>query len=148
VKVAEVKRFTVDAGHNFDQLDSTFTFEGPPDITVAIGLNKNAADKGQDAKTEVGQSQADGILSQWIVQKSNGSLGTAVILPLSTLQGFAEDASNQLALTKAKSGTPVRYYVGAGWTRSGQFPTKESWDAYVADCAKRANSPVRVQFGP
>ena len=52
---------------------------------------------------------------------------------------------NSLILTKATSGKPVRYYVGAGWTRSGQFTTKESWEAYVADCAKRANSPVHVQ---
>lgn len=149
VKVSEVKRFTVDAGHNLDQMDSTFTFEGAKDITVAIGLNKDCADKGQDAKTEVNQSESDGILTQWVVQKSNGNLGTAIILPASTLQGFAEDAFNQLALVKATSATPVRYYVGAGWTRerSGQFPTKESWDAYVAAWAKRVNAPIRVKVG-
>lgn len=148
VKVAELKRFTVDAGHNLDQLESVFTFEGGKDILVAIGLNKEAADKGQDAKTEVNQSQTEGILSQWIVQKSNGNLGTAIVLPHSTLQGFAEDDYNQFVLTKAVSGAPIRYYVGAGWTRSGQFPTKESWDAFVADFAKRVNAPLRVQVGP
>lgn len=148
VKVTEVKRFTVDAGHNLDQLDSTFTFEGPQTLTVAIGLNKEPADKGQDAKTETSQSQSGGILSQWVVQKSNGSLGTGIILPSSTLKGFAEDPQNHLALTEATSGKPVRYYVGAGWTRSGQFTTKESWDSYLADCAKRVNSPVRVEVSP
>src|SRR4051812_25081051 len=48
VKVMETKRFTVDAGHNLDQIDSTFTVvEGnAADLTVAIGLNKKPADKG------------------------------------------------------------------------------------------------------
>jgi len=145
VKVAEVKRFTVDAGHNLDQIDSTFTFDGAKEIVVAIGLIKDSADKGQDPKIEVGQNKAEGSLTQWCVQKTNGSLGTAIVLPGSTLEGFAEDSLNQLALTKATSGVPVRYYVGAGWTRSGQFPTKESWDAYVTDAAKRANAPIRVK---
>lgn len=147
VKVSEVKRFTVDAGHNLDQMDSTFTFDGAKDVTIAIGLNKDCADKGQEAKTEVSQSETNGTLSQWVVQKSNGDLGTAIILPSSTLQGFAEDAFNQFALVKATSGAPVRYYVGAGWTRSGQFPTKESWDAYVATWVKRVNSPIQVKVG-
>ncbi len=145
VKVSEVKRFTVDAGHNLDRLDSTFSFEGTNDIVAAIGLHNNPADRGQDAKVETRQNSAAGILSQWIVQNSNGSLGTAIVLPRSTLEGFAEDTLNQLVLVKATSGTPIRYYVGAGWTRSGHFPTKESWDAYVAEFARRINSPVRIQ---
>jgi len=42
-KVSEVKRFTVDAGHDFDQVESTFTFSGPRELTAAIGLNKSPA---------------------------------------------------------------------------------------------------------
>ena len=53
VKVSEVKRFTVDAGHNLDEIESTFTFDASEPITVAIGLNKEPGDKGQEAKTEV-----------------------------------------------------------------------------------------------
>lgn len=41
--VSEVKRFTVDAGHDFDQIDSTFSFSGPAQLTAAIGLNKTPA---------------------------------------------------------------------------------------------------------
>ncbi len=144
VKVSEVKRFTVDAGSNLDQMDSTFSFEGPQEITIAVGLNKNSADKGQDPVVNLIQKKDSAILGQWIVQKTNGSLGTAVIMPVASFAGFAEDASNSLALTKAVSGKPVRYYIGAGWSRSGLFPTKESWESYLADFAKRVNSPIRV----
>ena len=46
VQVSEVKRVTVDAGQDFDTMDSTFTFSGPRQLTVAVGLNKKPADKG------------------------------------------------------------------------------------------------------
>ena len=43
VMVSETKRFIVDAGHNLDEIDSTFTFKGSRqsdggELTVAIGL--------------------------------------------------------------------------------------------------------------
>jgi pectinesterase len=147
VKVSEVKRFTVDAGQNLDRIDSTFTFEGAPEITVAVGLNKKNADKGQEPTVDVIKDEKLGLLAQWTVQKVNGALGTAVIIPADNFKGFAEDAVNELALTTAKSGEPVRYYAGAGWTRSGDFPTKESWHAYLTDFAKRAQSPLTVKVG-
>lgn len=147
VKVSEVKRFTVDAGHNLDQMDSTFTFEGAPEITVAIGLNKNSGDKGQEAKAELTKKQDEGWLTQWEVQKSNGAIGEAVIVPSSALQGFTEDNVNQLVLAKATSGKPLHYLIGAGWTRSGQFASKDDWNAYVASEAARAKSPVKVSIG-
>jgi len=149
LKVAETKRFTVDAGHNLDQIDSTFTVvEGAAkELTVAIGVNKNSGDKGQDAKATVAKNQPEGWFTQWEVQKTNGSLGEAVIVPAG-LQGFAEDAVNQLVLAKAVSGQPLRYYVGAGWSKSGDFSSEETWKAYVAAAAARVRSPVRVTLAP
>ena len=147
VKVSEVKRFTVDAGHNLDRIDSTFTLEGAPSATVAIGLNKNNADKGQEPKVEVIKDEAAGILAQWTTQKVNGALGTAVLIPGGKLEGYAEDTMNLLALTKAESGKPVTYYAGAGWTRAGDFPTKESWEKYLAAFAARLKSPITVKIG-
>ena len=149
VQVSEVKRFTVDAGHNLDRLDSTFTFAGPAALTVAIGLNKNSADKNQEPKTEVIQNEASAILGQWITQKANESLGTAIIFPPGALTGFIDqtgttDAANLLALTKATSGTPVRYYVGAGWSRAGEFKTKADWENYLQAFAARVASPVKI----
>ncbi len=142
--VSEVKRFTVDAGSNFDRIDSTFTAEvGPKNFTVAIGLNKDSADKGQEPVITVNPNQAEGWLSQWEAQKTNGSLGEGIIVP-ADFAGFAEDSVNRLVLAKAVSGQPVRYYVGAGWSKAGEFTTKESWDAYVAAFAARLKSPLKV----
>ncbi|MEX2044046.1 MAG: DUF4861 family protein, partial [Opitutus sp.] len=146
VKVAETKRFTVDAGHNFDQIDSMFTVvEGAAaELAVAVGLNKNNADPNQEAKTDFTADRKRGILSQWTVQKTNGAIGTAIIVPPASLAGFAEDKLNQLVLARAAPGKPFRYLVGAGWTRSGQFSSQEEWNVYVADAAARAESPIRV----
>ncbi|MCX6951924.1 MAG: DUF4861 domain-containing protein [Verrucomicrobia bacterium] len=146
IKVAEVKRFTVDAGHNLDQMDSTFTVtEGTAtELTVAIGLNKTPGDKNQDAKVDLTSTPAQGSLAQWVVQKTNGQLGTAVIVPTGSFKGLAADKLNELVLAKATPGQPLRYYVGAGWSKAGEFTTKESWNAYVAACAARAASPVKV----
>lgn len=146
IKVAETKRFTVDAGHNLDLIESTFTVtEGEAkELTVAIGLNKNSADRGQDAKFAVSFDKSNGALTQWIAQKSNGELGTAILVPNDSFRDFAADKANELVITTALAGEPLRYYVGAAWTRSGQFSSQEEWNAYVASMAARAKSPVRV----
>ncbi len=143
-KVSEVKHFVVDAGHNLDRIDSTFTFDGKSDLVVAVGINKNSADRGQNVSMEPTKNQNERWFTQWEVQKTNGSLGTAVVIPGSEMQGFAEDSVNNLILAKVTSGKPLTYLVGGGWSKSGQFSSKEEWNTYVASEAARANSPVKV----
>ena len=145
-QVSEVKRFTVDAGHNLDQIESTFTVAagGPKEITVAIGLNKTPADKNQDASVALTSSAASGTLTQWVTQKTNGELGTALIMPTGTFVGFAADALNELILAKATSGQPLRYYAGAGWSKAGEFKSQADWNAYVAACAACAAAPLKI----
>jgi pectinesterase len=142
--VSEIKRFTVDAGCNFDQIESTFTAEvGPKTFTVAIGLNKDSGDKGQNTVATVTKSESDGWLSQWEAQKTNGSLGEGIVVP-SGLEGFAEDPVNQLVLAHATSGQTLRYYVGFGWSKAGEFTTQESWNSYVTAFAARLKSPLKI----
>lgn len=143
--VSEVKRFTVDAGHNLDQIESTFSATKVETLVVAIGLNKNSADKKQDPVITA-TPRADGAwLSQWTAQKTNGALGTAIVLvDASAFGGFAEDERNRLLLANVTPGKPFRYLAGAGWDRSGQFADEAAWLAYVADEAARARSPITV----
>ncbi len=143
-KVSEVKRFTTDAGRNLDLIESTFTVEGgAKDIIIGIGINKNSSDRGQNSKSEVTKSEAEGWFTQWEVQATNGSLGEGVIVP-TAFAGFAQDAVNELVLAKATSGQPLRYYVGAGWTFGGDFASKDDWTKYIANETARAKSPVKV----
>jgi hypothetical protein len=141
-KVTEVKRFTVDAGHQLDRIDSTFTFSGPSALTVAVGLNKTPADKKQDARIALVRDDADHALLQWVEQATNGAFGTAIIVPSST--GYAEDALNDLVLARAESGKVLRYWVGAAWDRAGRITSKPAWQAYVAAEAERIAHPVQI----
>ncbi|HYC73065.1 MAG TPA: DUF4861 family protein [Opitutaceae bacterium] len=149
VYVSEVKRFTVDAGHNLDRVESTFhTVSNVKELTVAVGLNKNPADRGQEPAIGLDPRAGDGSFTQWIAQKSNGQLGTAVVVPGPEFSGFAEDARNHLVLAKVAPGRPLVYYAGAGWDRSGQFKDRAAWESYVADAVARARAPVRVSLAP
>lgn len=144
VMVSEVKRFTVDAGHHLDQIESTFQITGAKEAVIAIGLNKNPADKGQDLRIETKTAAASGALTQWVAQKTNGELGTAVVVPSDAFLGFAEDDRNQLVLAKVTSGSPLRYFAGAGWSRAGEFATYSAWQSHVENRAARARAPVTV----
>ena len=142
--VSEVKRFTVDAGHYLDRIDSTFQYEGDAPITVAVGLNKKPSDKGQDPVITV--KREGPVLLQWVEQKSNGAFGTAVVLP--GAEGFTEDKLNELILAKASSGKPLRYYAGGAWSRAGEITTLAQWQRLAQDTAARAANPVRVSLQP
>ncbi len=144
VKVSEVKRFTVDAGHYLDQIDSTFTFDGAQQLTAAVGLNKNPSDKGKQLAVAVLESPREGALTQWVTQKSDGNFGVAVVMPAAAKPAFAADDVNQLMLAKVSSGQPLRYYVGAGWSRNAPFTSQKDWQAYVSAEAARLASPVKV----
>lgn len=144
VMVSEVKRFTVDAGHNLDRIDSTFKITGAKEVIVGIGLNKTPADKGQEPKIETTPTQSDGSITQWVEQKTNGSLGTAILVASDAFHGFAEDDRNQLVLAKVAAGQTLRYYAGAGWSKAGEFTTYDAWKSYVANAAARARAPVTV----
>jgi hypothetical protein len=143
-KVSEVKRFTVDAGHYFDQIDSTFVSNSGQPLTVAVGLNKNPSDKGEDGQSSFVEESASHALVQWVAQKKSGDFGVAVIVPSAGTPAYASDARNAMMLAKTASGQPLRYYVGAAWTREGGITSREKWQRYVADEAARLRSPVKV----
>ena len=143
--VSEVKRITLDAGHQLNQIESTFTVHaGPKEMVVGIGLNKTPSDKGQEPVIGITRSTPAGALSQWVTQKTKGELATAVVVPGPEFQGFAEDDRNLLVLAQATSGQPLRYWAGAAWSRAGEFASRESWNAYLAGWAARVRAPIKV----
>ncbi len=149
VIVSETKRFTVDAGHNLDQIDSTFTVVGSAKpLIVGIGLNKGPVDADQAVRTVLTPTPAAGSLTQWFEQKTNGAIGTAIIVPGAPFQGYAEDDRNQLILAQATPGQPLRYYAGAAWSKAGDFATAPEWNAYVAAWAARLRAPLKVTVTP
>lgn len=151
VKVTETKRITLDAGHNLNRIESTFrVVEGaaPAHLHVGIGLHKNPSDRGQEPAIELANSKEQGTFTQWLRQKTNGQLGTALVVSPDDLVEFAEDDRNHLVVVRAPVGRSIRYFAGAGWDRSGQFPGREAWLAYVEQHAARERAPVKVEILP
>ena len=141
--VAETKRFTVDAGHNLDAIESTFVFAGKAEITVAVGLCKHPL-----ASTEATRNKDQGWLSLWEKYVDDGQLGCGVLLTPGTECAFAENKTDHLILAKVKTGQPLRYHAGAGWDRSGDFSSANDWNAYLGAWCERLKTPVTLSYSP
>lgn len=131
--VAERRRVSIDAGSNFSRMESRFTFTGPP-IDVGVGI----------ARRDGAGQYAEG--AQWMsywepAQPAVGSIACAIVLPgarYTTLDG------QYLTLGKAAAGQPFVYYMGAGWSRSGDFPDAPAWEQYVRNYAAALARPLQV----
>ncbi|MCV2367253.1 DUF4861 domain-containing protein [Roseateles oligotrophus] len=141
--VSETKRFTIDAGRYFHQIDSTLTFTGGQRLRLAVGLNKSPAYKERSPRIATQQLPAQGGLTQWVSQ-SGGDFGTALLLPLADEVSYAVDGANSLITTPLVSGQVLRYYVGAIWSRAAEVKTEAAWREFVAAEALRRRVPVLV----
>jgi hypothetical protein len=145
----ETKRFTVDCGRNFDAVESSFDFV-PADAVIGIGISEHP--QAQGFPVAVLTKDPDGRWMSFWEENKDGGLGIAVILANdATPAGFAhEDApggkgnANNLLLAKAADGVPLRYYTGAGWSKSGQFDGRAAWETYVRDFAARVQKPLSI----
>jgi len=142
--VSEVKRITVDAGHQLDRIESTFAVtDNAPEFSVAIGVAKHA-----DIPGQVATDRAGGWIAYWEHYPKNGQLGTGVVLGAGPAEGFAEDGTNHLLLAKLISDQPLVYFAGAGWEPRGTITSAKDWTAYLAAFARQLHSPIRVSFAP
>jgi hypothetical protein len=128
VTVAETKRFTVDAGHQLDEVASTFTFTPSTEpLTAAIGVSLHTT-IATVASTRNERQHAFGVWEKYQAA-SDGTLGVGVVLdPDAAFAGFAELPATPdvprlirpelMILAKVKSGEPLRYYVGGAWVQT------------------------------
>jgi hypothetical protein len=140
VHVSEVKRVTLDTGHNFNRYESHYTIEnGVADLQDAIGIRRVK-------DSAISSSRESGFLRSWeTLPDGHGQLGCAVISVPSHLIRFTEDAQNFLAIAKIPENGIVTYYAGFGWSKGG-FTTIEDWDGYVSDYVRRLRAPVDVKL--
>jgi unsaturated rhamnogalacturonyl hydrolase len=161
-RVSETRRISIDAGSNMSRAESTFTSDDPSPIPVAIGIAQRPGDGAVATK-----DQDAGWMAYWQApDRDRGSIGCAVVLQKGTIEEFVmETASvpelppgkglvpgieglhpvgNLLAITQAEVNKPLVYYLGAGWSRSGDFPDGAAWARYVGRFSERMEAPVRV----
>jgi pectinesterase len=146
--VSEVKRIALDAGHNLNHVVSTFKSDGlAADIPWVSGIVKRAGVVGSESK-----ANDWAWLAQWgpILPKDggHGELGIGILLPRSAVADWKETSTHYLVLSHARSGEPVDYYIGAGWTDSGDFRDVRDWWHYLDDQAKCIATPIVVTVDP
>jgi pectinesterase len=147
LRVTETKRVTLDAGQNLNHVTSIFRSQGTAtDIPFVTGLVKRKGVIGSES-----MAQPWAWLTVWGAVNpkdgGHGDLGTAVLLPRDRLVDWKETSDHYLALSRAKSGEGVSYYIGAGWTDSGDFRDVREWWTYLDQCAQRLTTPIAVTLG-
>lgn len=139
--VAETKRFSIDAGANFTRVESIYTAADGAPLQVGVGIAQRQGD-GRLVKDE-----AAGWMSYWQPEKApNGHTACAVIIP-GQRTTFAMDRADALLLGRAQPGQPFVHYLGAGWSKSGDFADAAAWEALVRNVAARAALPLHISGG-
>jgi hypothetical protein len=141
VKVSETKRISLDAGHSFNRITSTFKAEGgsPAKLDVGVGVGKHA---NTDLKTD----------KQWIrtwekVKDDDSSLGCAVVLAaISGTPGVLKSTDlDTFLVSKVAPGAPFVYYMGSEWSkRPGGATDAAGWTKEVQEQARDNAGPVKV----
>jgi rhamnogalacturonyl hydrolase YesR len=125
IKVSEKKVISLKKGTNFCKVTSTFTTDSKEPLTIALGLSYTE-------KPEVLQDAKNGTLTLWeAFLPNNGELGTTIVVKPNQIKEFSAFDKEKYVVLKAKSGKPITYYVGTGWSKSKEAFTKESWLKYV-----------------
>lgn len=121
ITVWEKKVISMKMGTNFFKVVSTFYTDSKEPLTAAIGI---AFAKEAENLSDASQ----GVLNLWeSYLPENGELGTAVLVNPKRLQSFKSFENEHFALINVKSGEPITYYVGAGWSKSATAKSKEDW---------------------
>jgi hypothetical protein len=137
-RVTEIKRITLDAGHNLNRFESRYAGAPAAPKTQAAGIKKAPG-------SQVAQDKARGLLRTWEPVKADGSsFGCGVIVEPGSVVDIVEADGNVLIVTGLAAGSDVTYYAGSGWDRSGDFRTVEDWDRHLDQAVLRLRSPLAV----
>jgi pectinesterase len=145
LRVTETKRIALDAGHNLNHVVSTFRDAGSSSAAIpwVSGIVKRAGVVGSESK-----ANSWAWLAEWgpILPKDggHGDLGIGILMPRDAVDDWKETKDHYLAVSHAQSGVPVDYYIGAGWTDSGDFHDVRDWWHYLDEQAQRIASPIAV----
>jgi hypothetical protein len=132
VTIRERKRISLDSGSNLNRIESLMDWDwsGPERLTLAVGIVKQPGSESVDFAND------DSWMSCWEpAQAENGAIGCGVVM--SSPSRRRDTADQAFLQTSIGRGQPLVYYAGAGWTRSGDFPNRESWVRYVSRSAEK-----------
>ncbi len=160
--ISETQRIRIDAGSNMTRVESMFVGGHRPRFEIGIGI---AQRPGNGA---IAKNQEEGWMSYWQpADRDRGNIGCAIVLP-DKIEEFATESAtlpkltptelvtpndeglppvaNLLAIAPAEAGKPFLYYLGAGWSKSGDFTAETDWENYVRQFVARLHAPLKVDL--
>lgn len=139
--ITQTLRISIDAGSNFSRVESRLDSDPPGTIDAGVGIARR---KGEGRfKSDIKQ----GWMSYWEPEMApHGHTACAVIMAHPAVEGFTISHDNFLALIRPQSRLSFTYYLGAGWSKSGDFATAAEWERYVAEYAQRRQAPLQVKL--
>lgn len=154
-KVREVKRITLDRGRNLNHITSTFEIAGGSgSLPIAVGIVER---KGK-AASEFGRDW----VGYWEPQNGKfGHTGVGIVIPNRSMEvkqhtqtriagvgNKTKDETNThtLAVVKVDPSQPLDYYVGSGWSQSGDFPDSNAWFEHLKLASQRIANPIRISI--
>ncbi len=141
ISVAEVKRITLDAGHQLSKFESFYKPYVRPGQTVqlvmGVGLKKV---KGEQLEL----NPQEGWFLKWEpMEKNAGYQGLALVFQPSVYLEKTEDKLNHLVLVRL-DGVHGTYWAGYCWDKAGIITNPAAWKQYVSEFAHGLSSPVKV----
>src|SRR5260370_10254779 len=115
------------------------------------------------------QNHRDGWMTYWkLPDRDRGNMGCAVFFPAGGINDFVTETgtvpkptpaqlttpdnegfptvANLLAIVPAQPRRPFVYWLGAGWSSSGDFPDGKSCGNYVQRFHERLHAPLQLTF--
>ncbi|MEO1011919.1 MAG: DUF4861 family protein [Bacteroidota bacterium] len=138
-KISETKYISLDRGSHLSRFE--IGISGVDMFSTGLTLHEKDG--------AIGVSPDQGWISYWEPHEDS-ELGTGIVVPNGQMTGHdhyitdAKDKSNLFAHIKTTKGKAV-YYAGFGWKKSGQFNTKEQWEAYLEKFAEQLDNPLVVK---
>ncbi len=121
------KKVTVAADSYFIDVEDVYTFSGVPMLVIAAGFTRHQAlgtiesEHNKSDRLAIWEAASD-----QSVEKEDGMLGVAVVMPGAQMSIFPADRSHSLLLKATGSGEPVRYKVGSCWSK-GDIKIADDW---------------------
>jgi hypothetical protein len=136
--VRETRRFTLPLGSNFTRMVSKMDSNQPGLLEVGIGIARRPT---SEKPGHFIADAAHGRFTFWSPEDPDkGAMGVALLVDPAMIAEVTQDADNFLVVVKVKPGSPFVYYMGATWSRRGDFPDEAKWVSHVA--AHRADFAV------
>lgn len=143
--VTETKRIALDAGSNMNHVVSTFNVDkgSATDLPWVTGLVKRKSVVGSESK-----AQPWAWMTEWgpLLPKDggHGDLGIAVMLPRDQVSEWRENDDHYFLVSHTRPGQAVSYWIGAGWTDSGDYRDVRDWWNYLDQFSSRLSAPIKV----